>query len=90
MILFLCIVKIFVVRPFVTRRGDVDDIGIRRMDHDSRNRVRPRETHVLPRLSRVGGLEHAGASMGTTEDICLAGPYPHYAGIGRGDRDVTN
>ena len=60
------------------------------MDHYPRNRVCPSEPHVFPRLPRVGGLEHAGASMGTPEDICLTGPYPHDTGVGWVECDVTD
>jgi cobaltochelatase CobT len=39
------------LRPLVARRGDVDHVGILRMDHDARDRVRPLESHVGPGVS---------------------------------------
>ena len=74
-----------VLRVEVAHRGDVHDVGIRRMDRDARDVVRVLEAHVLPRLARVRRLVDAvariraarreGVARADPDDVRVRGRY---------------
>ena len=65
-----------VCSPEVTLRGDVDDVGISWMDHDTGNDARVDKAHVVPALAAVGGLVNAIAPRLRTRRVAFAGPDP--------------
>ena len=65
-----------VVRPLVAGRGDVHDVGIRRMDDDARDGLRVGQAHVLPGAAGIRGLVDTDARHRRAEDVRLAGADP--------------
>src|SRR5690606_32209117 len=79
-----------VARPLHARCRDPDDVGVRRMYEDTADRVRARESHVLPRLTTVRGLVDAGARVRAAEDVRLARAHPQDVRIRRREREIAD
>ena len=72
----------------VAEVGDVDDVGVGRMDADAGDRLRLAEADVRPRLAGVGRLIQAVAGQDVAADARLAHPEEDDVGVrfGHGDR----
>ena len=81
---------VLVVRPFVSRGGDVDNVGVGRMNHDPRDRVRAGQAHVGPGGTGVGRLVDSGTRHRAAKDVRLAQPDPHRVLVRGRDGDVTD
>ena len=57
----------------VAESGDINAVGIGRVDDDAADLARAFETDMGPGLARVGGFEHADAVGVLAADIGLAG-----------------
>ena len=77
-------------RPQVPQRGDVDDVRIRRINHDPSDVQRFLEAHVRPVPAAIHGLVDAVTSRIARAVVGLAGAHPHSVGVGRGARDVAD
>ena len=76
--------------PQPAERGDVDDVGILRVDDDPADVLRLAQPHVLPGLAAVGRLVDAVAPRRALAVVRFAGADPHDVRIGRVDGDVAN
>ena len=79
-------------RPRVPHRGDVDDVGVLRVDDDLADVMRVGEAHRPPRPARVRRLEDPGAGKGGTavSGLDLACPHPDDVRVGGRDGDVAD
>ncbi len=71
----------------VAERGDVDDVGIRRMNANAGDGLRVAEPDVLPGLAGVDGFVDAVALHDIAAELGLAHADVDHVGIGGGDRD---
>ena len=71
----------------VSQRCHIDEVRVFWVDDDPRGAARPRETHVAPRFTAVGGLVDAGAEGDVRADVGLARAHPDDIGIRRRHRD---
>src|SRR5439155_26172649 len=62
--------------PAAAQRGDVDDIGVFRMNDDAADVLCFLEAHILPRLAAVAGFVDAVAPGDAVAGIGLAGADP--------------
>ena len=74
-------------REEIPHRRDPDDVGVRRMGGDASNVPGIAESHVRPRLPRVGALVDAVAPGRALPIRALARADPEDVGIGLEDRD---
>ncbi len=65
----------FIIRPKSMAQGShINDIGIFRIDHDSRNVPGVFESYVPPGLSAIGGFIDTIPEGNTVADVRLPGP----------------
>ncbi len=81
---------LFVRRPEVAHRRDVDDLGIGRMDQDAGHVVRVLQAHLLPGLPGVRGLVDAVTRVGDPHARRVARAHPHDVLVRGRDGDATD
>ena len=77
-------------RPERSHGGDVHDVGITRIDHDTPDVLRFRQHRSGPRLSAIGGLENAHAPGRAAHIVRFAAANPDHIPIARGSRHGTD
>ena len=77
-------------RPDVALRGDVDEVGVRRVHAHLRDLAREREAERRPCLARVSGLPYAVAVRHVAAHRKLASADIHDVGIRGGNGDGTD
>src|SRR4029078_8179798 len=70
-------------------RGDVDDVGVARVDQDLADVLGGSQPHALPRLAGVGGFVDAGAQSRAALAGVFTGAEPDHAGVLRIDDDAA-
>src|SRR5688500_18072440 len=72
------------------KRGDVDDVRVKRMHDDAPDVMRVAKPHVLPRLSAVGRLVDPITPRGALSVIGFSGANPDDVRISWIDRDIAD
>src|SRR5687768_2391511 len=72
---------LFVWTKRVAQCADVHDVGILRMDGDSRDALGFSQTHVLPRLAAIGRLVNSIAERNAVAHVRLASTDPDHLRI---------
>src|SRR5262249_28971850 len=76
-------------RPERPLRGDIDHIGVVRIDKDLAGVFRLAQTHVLPRLPAVGALINTVTEANAAKRLVLAGAQPDNVRIVRIERNAA-
>src|SRR2546422_6326115 len=76
--------------PEVAERGDVDDVGVRGVEHDAPDRARVLQAHARPFLAAISGLVDAVAPPLRAQAVLLTRSDPHDVRVGGRDGEVAD